>query len=76
MSQPSADVQKACCSGRPVDTPLIKTLTFAAVHFTVAFSVVYLLTGNWVTGGLVALIEPACNACAYYFHERLWASRF
>ncbi|WP_163577275.1 DUF2061 domain-containing protein [Halomonas faecis] len=49
-----------------------KTATFALVHFCVAFSVTYLLTGSWVLGGMVALIEPAANTVAYFFHEKAW----
>lgn len=50
-----------------------KTLSFAAIHFSVAFSLGYLLTGSWLVGGLLALVEPACNTVAYHFHEKLWA---
>lgn len=50
-----------------------KTLTFAVVHFVVAFTVTWLLTGSLVLGGLVALIEPAVNTVAYFFHEKAWA---
>ena len=50
-----------------------KTLSFAAVHFTVAFTIGYLLTGSVLVGGAMALIEPACNTVAYYFHEKAWA---
>lgn len=50
-----------------------KTLSFAAVHFTVAFSLGYLLTGSWVVGGALALLEPALNTVAYYWHERAWS---
>lgn len=50
-----------------------KTLTFACVHFAVAFTVAYLLTGSVVIGGLVALVEPLCNTVAYHFHEMAWA---
>jgi uncharacterized membrane protein len=49
-----------------------KTLTFAIVHFTVAFSVAYLISGSWIVGGAVALIEPAVNTLAYHFHEKAW----
>ncbi|RTE85892.1 MULTISPECIES: DUF2061 domain-containing protein [Gammaproteobacteria] len=49
-----------------------KTATFAVLHFSVAFTITYLLTGNWVLGGLVALIEPAVNTVAYFFHEKAW----
>ena len=51
---------------------MTKTITFAVMHFTIAFCVVYAMTGNWLLGGAVALVEPAVNTVAYYFHERLW----
>ncbi|RUO33389.1 DUF2061 domain-containing protein [Aliidiomarina soli] len=50
-----------------------KTLTFAVVHFCVAFTVTWLLTGSFVLGGLIAMIEPAVNTVAYFFHEKAWA---
>jgi len=49
-----------------------KTASFAAVHFSVAFSVAYLISGNPFVGGAIALIEPAINTVAYHFHERVW----
>lgn len=52
-----------------------KTMSFAAVHITVAFGVVYLITGSLVLGSAVALIEPACNTLAYFFHELFWERR-
>ncbi|MDY0022404.1 DUF2061 domain-containing protein [Arenimonas caeni] len=51
---------------------MAKTLSFAAVHFTVAFGVGYALTGSVVVGGALALVEPACNTVAYHFHEKVW----
>lgn len=51
---------------------MTKTITFAAVHFTVAFSVAYLLTGSVAVGGAVALVEPLCNTVAYHLHEKAW----
>lgn len=51
---------------------MTKTATFAVLHFSVAFCVAYILTGNWVLGGAVALIEPAINTVAFHFHERVW----
>lgn len=51
---------------------MAKTATFAAVHFTVAFSVGYALTGSIVIGGTMALVEPAINTVAFYFHEMGW----
>jgi uncharacterized membrane protein len=52
---------------------MVKTLSFAIVHFAVAFSVGYLLTGSIVVGSLLAVVEPACNTVAYHFHEKAWA---
>ena len=51
---------------------MTKTFSFAAVHFTVAFSVGYTLTGSLAVGGAIALIEPALNTVAYFFHEKAW----
>jgi uncharacterized membrane protein len=52
---------------------MTKTLSFAAVHFTVAFTLAYLISGSLLTGGLIALIEPCCNTVAYHLHEKFWA---
>jgi len=49
-----------------------KTLSFAIIHFGVAFSVTYVMTGSLVLGGAIALIEPLINTVAYYFHEQAW----
>jgi len=54
---------------------MTKTLTFAAMHFTVAFTVAYALTGDLLVGGLVALVEPAINTVAFYFHEMAWSMK-
>ncbi len=51
---------------------MIKTFSFAVLHFSVAFSIAYLLTGSILIGGLMALIEPAINTVVFYFHERAW----
>lgn len=51
---------------------MTKTLTFAVLHFSVAFSVGWLLTGSWLVGGAIALVEPACNTVVFYFHEKVW----
>ena len=49
-----------------------KTISFAIVHFLVAFSVGYLMTGDVMVGGALALVEPAVNTVAYHFHEKVW----
>ena len=50
-----------------------KTMSFAAVHFSVAFSVGYLMTGSLLVGGAIALVEPAVNTVAYHIHEKVWS---
>jgi len=39
---------------------MTKTITFAAVHFSMAFSMVFVMSGSSSIGG----------AIAYYFHEK------
>lgn len=51
---------------------MTKTISFAVVHFTVAFSVAWLMTGSMLVGGAIALVEPAINTIAYHFHEMFW----
>lgn len=51
---------------------MAKTATFAVTHFTVAFGVAYALTGDIGVSSALALVEPACNTVAYYFHEKAW----
>ena len=50
----------------------IKTITFAMTHFTVAFIVGWAITGSFLMGSLLAMIEPAVNTVAYAVHERIW----
>lgn len=52
-----------------------KTLSFAIVHFTVAFTITYIMTGSILLGSAVALIEPAVNTVAFYIHEKVWEFR-
>lgn len=51
---------------------MTKTMTFAIVHVTIAFAVVYAMTGSLVLGGAVALVEPAANTLGYHIHEKVW----
>jgi len=55
-----------------MSTDLMKTMTYLAVHLTVAFTVGYLLTGSVEIAGLITLIEPCANAVAFFFHEKVW----
>jgi len=51
---------------------MTKTMSFAAVHFTVAFTVAYLMSGSLLVGGAIALVEPVVNTIAYHLHEKVW----
>lgn len=53
---------------------MIKTMTYTVMHFTIAFLVAWLITGDVLVGGLVAMVEPAVNSVAYFFHEKVWAA--
>ncbi|SHH97067.1 DUF2061 domain-containing protein [Ferrimonas marina] len=52
---------------------MAKTVSFGIMHFIIAFVLAYLLTGSWVIGGLLAVIEPLVNTFGYAIHERVWA---
>ncbi len=56
----------------PFRLSLAKTGTFAVVHFSVAFSIAYLLTGSIGIASAIALLEPMANTVAYLLHERAW----
>ncbi|QEY23905.1 DUF2061 domain-containing protein [Neisseria animalis] len=51
---------------------MLKTFTFAILHFSVAFGITYLLTGSIGISSTVALVEPMVNTVAFYFHEKAW----
>lgn len=51
---------------------LLKTGSFAALHFAVAFTVAFALTGSVAVATGIGLIEPLANTVAFFFHERLW----
>ncbi|MBI1260511.1 MAG: DUF2061 domain-containing protein [Rhizobiales bacterium] len=51
---------------------MMKTASFACLHFTVGFLVAYALTGKVDIAAGIALIEPAVNTVVFYFHEKYW----
>jgi uncharacterized membrane protein len=52
---------------------MAKTISFAIVHFIVAFTVGYVMTGSILFGSAMALVEPAVNTVAFYIHEKVWS---
>ena len=51
---------------------LAKTITYLVIHLGIGFSVAYAFTGSVTIAGAIAVIEPLCNAVAYFFHEKAW----
>ncbi len=51
---------------------LAKTITYLVIHLGIGFSVAYAFTGSVTVAGAIAVVEPLCNAVAYFFHERVW----
>lgn len=50
-----------------------KKISQVAVHMTVAFAIMFAMTGSVVIGGLAVLIEPVINVALLPYHERFWA---
>ena len=51
---------------------LLKTGSFAILHFVVGFTIAYLLTGSIAIASGIALLEPMANTVVFFFHERVW----
>ncbi|KCZ97452.1 hypothetical protein HPO_14771 [Hyphomonas polymorpha PS728] len=56
----------------PMPRPALKTLTYSAMHFAVAISVAFALTGSWHAALAIGMIEPLVQTVAYTLHERAW----
>lgn len=57
----------------PLPRSALKTLTYSVMHFVVAITVAYGLTGSWRAALAIGMIEPLVQTAAYTFHERAWA---
>lgn len=51
---------------------ILKTSTYAVMHFVVAVAVAYGLTQNWQIALGIGFIEPIVQTVAYTIHERMW----
>ncbi len=51
---------------------ILKTSTYAVMHFVVAVAVAFALTQNWQIALGIGMIEPLVQTFAYTIHERLW----
>lgn len=52
--------------------PWFKTATYCLMHFSVAITVAYLLSGNWKIALSIGVIEPLVQTFCYNLHERGW----
>ncbi len=50
----------------------MKTVTYGAMHFVVAFGVSYAMTGSLAIATGIAMVEPLIQTFAYFFHEKIW----
>ncbi|AXA92442.1 DUF2061 domain-containing protein [Massilia sp. YMA4] len=49
-----------------------KKLSQVATHMTLAFGLMYVMTGSLAFGGLAAIIEPVINVALLPLHEGFW----
>lgn len=47
-------------------------LSQTMLHASVAFVVMFGMTGSLASGGIAALVEPLCNVMILPLHDRLW----
>lgn len=50
-----------------------RTTSSVLFHMTVAFGVMWAVTGSPAFGGIAALIEPVCIVALAPLHEKAWA---
>lgn len=53
--------------------PAMKPVTYGLMHFVVAVTVAFAVTGSWVAALGVGIIEPIIQTVAYTLHEKAWA---
>ena len=53
---------------------MTKTFTYGVMHFLVAMSVAYAISGSWQIALGIGLIEPLVQTVFYTLHERAWRS--
>lgn len=50
----------------------VKTLTYCLMHFAVAITVAYLLSGDWAIALSIGIVEPLVQTGFFNMHERGW----
>ena len=51
---------------------VMKTITYCLMHFMVAITVAYVLSGSWQIALSIGIVEPLVQTFCYNFHERGW----
>lgn len=51
---------------------MAKTLSYLVIHLAIGFTVAYAFTGSLAIASGIAMVEPLCNAVAYFIHEKAW----
>ncbi|MFO1242375.1 MAG: DUF2061 domain-containing protein [Rickettsiales bacterium] len=51
---------------------LAKTITYGMMHVTVAVTIAYLITGNFMMALGIGLIEPGVQTICFFMHETAW----
>lgn len=51
---------------------LLKTLSYAVMHMSIAICIAYILSGSWKVALAIGLVEPGVQTVAFFFHERFW----
>ena len=54
---------------------LVKTLSYYAVHLTVAACVAYAVTGDWMAAVTLSLLEPTVQMFFFFLHEKAWEKK-
>lgn len=49
-----------------------KTLTYCLMHFVIAITIAYLLSGSWVLALSIGILEPLVQTVFFNLHERGW----
>lgn len=52
-----------------------KTMSYYAMHMSVAVVVAWAITGSWQMAVAISMVEPLVQAGAYFWHERWWTAR-
>jgi len=55
-----------------IQRSLVKTITWRLTGSSATFLISFLLTGNFVMAGSIAIIQLISNTILYFVHERIW----